>query len=535
MGPHVDRPDVRLRLAAAGRLALVAVPAVFLAVFFVYPLGSIVGSVAEELSPGSVLGDERLRGVIWFTTWQAVVSTSLTLAAGLPAAFLLARFRFPGRSALRVASLVAFVLPTVVVGTAFGGRGPSLAALFAAHVFFNLAVVIRVVGGFWSQLDPAYEDVAAEMGATGARRFTDVLLPLARPAIVGAATLVFLFTFTSFGVALLLAGPSRATIEVEIFRQTSQLLDLPVAAVLTLVQLVIVSALLWITSATESRAGVRQRLVASADAARRPRTSGERAFVAAAAPLLGVALLLPPLRLVWRSVRTPAGITLDRYVGLGDVRAGSALPISPIDAVTTSLRVAAGAASIALVVGVLASWAISRSRQGSWLRALSAVPLGVSAVTVGFGYVVAFDAGPLDLRGSVWLLVAAQSVVAVPFVVRMVEPVLSTSALELTEQAGALGASPLQAARDVLVPVASRAILGAAAFAFAIALGEFGATAFVARLDSPTMPVAIVRLLAQPGAASIGQATAMSVMLLVVTALITVGIDRFRVGTFGRL
>jgi thiamine transport system permease protein len=197
--------------------------------------------------------------------------------------------------------------------------------------------------------------------------------------------------------------------------------------------------------------------------------------------------------------------------------------------------VAAGAASIALVVGVLASWAISRSRQGSWLRALSAVPLGVSAVTVAFGYVVAFDAAPLDLRGSPWLLVAAQAVVAVPFVVRMVEPVLSTSARELTEQASALGASPLQAARDVLVPVASRAILGAAAFAFAIALGEFGATAFVARLDSPTMPVAIVRLLAQPGAASIGQATAMSVVLLVVTAVITVGIDRFRVGTFGRL
>jgi thiamine transport system permease protein len=527
--------DLDLRLAAAGRLAPVAVPAAFLAVFFLYPLGSIVGSVAEELSPGSVLGDERLRGVIWFTTWQAVVSTSLTLAAGLPAAFLLSRFRFPGRSALRVASLVAFVLPTVVVGTAFGGRGPSLAALFAAHVFFNLAVVIRVVGGFWSQLDPAYEDVAAEMGATGLRRFTDVLLPLARPAIVGAATLVFLFTFTSFGVALLLAGPSRATIEVEIYRQTSQLLDLPVAAVLTLVQLVIVSALLWVTSATESRAGVRQRLVASGDAARRPRTGGERTFVAVAAPLLAAALLLPPLRLVWRSVRTPTGITLDRYVGLGDVRAGSALPISPIDAVTTSLSVAAGAASIALVVGVLASWAISRSRQGSWLRALSAVPLGVSAVTVGFGYVVAFDAAPLDLRGSPWLLVAAQAVVAVPFVVRMVEPVLSTSARELTEQASALGASPLQAARDVLVPVASRAILGAAAFAFAIALGEFGATAFVARLDSPTMPVAIVRLLAQPGAASIGQATAMSVVLLVVTAVITVGIDRFRVGTFGRL
>ena len=160
---------------APGRVALTAVPAVFLAVFFVYPLASIVGSVIADVEPGTVLGDARLRGVVWFTTWQAVVSTGLTLAAGLPAAYLLARFRFPGRGVLRVATLVAFVLPTVVVGAAFAGSRPSLASLFAAHVFFNLAVVVRVVGSFWSQLDPAYEDVAAEMGATGVRRFTDVL------------------------------------------------------------------------------------------------------------------------------------------------------------------------------------------------------------------------------------------------------------------------------------------------------------------------------------------------------------------------
>lgn len=519
----------------AGRALLAAVPAVFLGLFFVYPLASIVGAVIGDVSPGSVLGDARLRGVIWFTTWQAVVSTTLTLAAGLPAAYLLARFRFPGRSTLRVATLVAFVLPTVVVGSAFAGIGPSLTALFAAHAFFNLAVVVRVVGGFWSQLDPAYEDVAAEMGATGVRRFTDVLLPLARPSIVGAATLVFLFTFTSFGVALLLAGPVRATIEVEIFRQTSQLLNLPVAAALTLVQLVIVSGLLWATSVTESRAGSRQRVVASIDTARRPRTRGEHVFVAVTAPLLAIAMLAPPMRLVWRSVRTPTGLTLQRYLDLGDVRAGSALPASALDAIATSLRVAVGAAALAIVVGVIAAWVVARSRHGSWLRGLSALPLGVSAVTVGFGFVVAFDAGALDLRGSVWLLVAAQAVVAVPFVVRLVEPVLSSTGHDLSEQAASLGASPWHAARDVLLPVASRAILGAAAFAFAIALGEFGATAFVARLDSPTMPVAIVRLLSRPGSASVGQATAMSVVLMGVTAAITVAIDRFRIGSFGRL
>ena len=525
--------------ARIGRIALAAVPAVFLGLFFVYPLASIIGAVIVDVQPGTVLGDARLRSVIWFTTWQAAVSTVLTLTAGLPAAYLLARFRFPGRATLRVATLVAFVLPTVVVGAAFAGSRPSLGSMFAAHVFFNLAVVVRVVGSFWSQLDPACEDVAAEMGATGLRRFTDVLLPLARPSIVGAATLVFLFTFTSFGVALLLAGPARATIEVEIFRQTSQLLNLPVAAALTLVQLAIVTALLWLTSRTESRAGVRQALVSSRDAARAQRTMGEPVFVAVTAPLLAVAVLAPPLRLIWRSVRTPTGLTLQRYLDLGGIRRGSALPIAPLDAIVTSLRVAAGAATIAIVVGVIASWVIARSRWdsrgSSWLAGLSAVPLGISAVTVGFGYVVAFDSGALDLRGSVWLLIAAQAVVALPFVVRLVEPVLTSTRHDLTEQAAALGASSWQTTRDVLLPVASRAILGAAAFAFAVSLGEFGASAFVARLDSPTMPIAIVRLLSQPGAASLGQATAMSVVLMTVTAVVTVAIDRFRVGTFGRL
>ncbi|MDQ3209837.1 MAG: iron ABC transporter permease [Actinomycetota bacterium] len=522
--------------AGAGRVALAAVPAAFLGLFFVYPLVSIVGSVIGDVHPGIVLGDARLRGVIWFTTWQALVSTALTLAAGLPAAYLLARFRFPGRSVLRVATLVAFVLPTVVVGAAFAGSRPSLVSLFAAHVFFNLAVVVRVVGSFWSQLDPAYEDVAAEMGATGVRRFTDVLLPLSRSSIAGAATLVFLFTFTSFGVALLLAGPARATIEVEIFRQTSQLLNLPVAAALTLVQLVIVSALLWLTSRTESRSA-RLGLVSSRDTARAPRTMGERVFIAVAAALLAVAALAPPLRLVWRSIHSSSGLTLQRYLDLGSVRRGSALPVAPLDAVATSLRVATGAAALALVVGVIAAWAIarSRSRRGSWLSGLSAVPLGVSAVTVGFGYVVAFDSSALDLRGSVWLLVAAQAVVALPFVVRLVEPVLTSAGHDLSEQAAALGASPWQAARDVLLPVTSRAIASAAVFAFAVALGEFGASAFVARLDTPTMPIAIVRLLSQPGAASVGQATAMSVVLMAVTAMVTVAIDRLRVGTFGRL
>ena len=291
------------------------------------------------------------------------------------------------------------------------------------------------------------------MGATGIRRFTDVMLPLARPSIVGAATLVFLFTFTSFGVALLLAGPARATIEVEIFRQTSQLLNLPVAAALTLVQLAIVSALL-VAHVAVSNAGpvCVSAWSSSADAARAPRTTGERRLRrrrraaardrrARAAAATRVAIGSNPDRVdpgaLPRPRQRPPG---ERVADLaarrrGDVAAGRRGRRRDRDRRRRDRCVGRSRAR----------------RRGSWLRGLSAVPLGVSAVTVGFGYVVAFDSGALDLRGSIWLLVAAQAVVALPFVVRLVEPVLTTTRHDLTEQAAALGASPWQTARDVLV------------------------------------------------------------------------------------
>ncbi|HEY6566163.1 MAG TPA: ABC transporter permease subunit, partial [Actinomycetota bacterium] len=449
-----------------------------------------------------------------------------------PVAYLVSRFRFPGRSVLRVGVLVAFVLPTVVVGTAFAGAQPSLGALFAAHVFFNLAVVVGVVGSFWGQLDPAFEDMAVEMGARGFRRFTDVLWPLSRPSILGAASLVFLFTFTSFGVVLLLGGPGRVTIEVEIYRQTSQLLNLPAAAALTVVQVAIVVSLLWVTSVLSSRGGVRQGLFGARDTVRSPRTGGERWFVLITASATAIAILGPPARLVWRSISSAGGLTFSRYTQLGSVRRGSALPVSALDAVARSLVIAFVAAMIALTVGGLAAMAVARSRRGSWLRSLSAVPLGVSAVAVGFGYVVAFDAAPLDLRGEPWLVAVVQAVVAVPFVVVLVTPVLTSIHADLTDAAASLGATPWHVTRDVVLPMSSRAFLGAGAFAFAISLGEFGATAFVARLDAPTMPLAVVRLLSQPGAANRGQAMAMSVLLMGVTASVAVAIERMRIGSW---
>ena len=260
---------MRVKMSPAWwRLAMLTVPLLFLGVFFVYPVLTIVG---RGLWPGGdldvsplvdVVGDPALREVAWFTVWQAALSTVLTLIVGMPAAYALTRFRLRGASVVRALVVVPFVLPTVVVGSAFLalGVGPSLGAMLLAHVFFNYAVVVRTVGGMWAHLDPRDEDAARMLGASRLRAFVAVTLPALRPAIAAAAAIVFLFTFTSFGIVLVLGGPTRSTLETEIYRQTAQLLDLRTAAALTIVQLVAVLALLVVTERLQGRRHVALRL-----------------------------------------------------------------------------------------------------------------------------------------------------------------------------------------------------------------------------------------------------------------------------------
>jgi thiamine transport system permease protein len=515
-------------MSRRARVALLAVPVAFLVVFFVYPFAAIVWRALGP-DPGAfarVLGEARVRQVIWFTLWQATASTILTMLVGLPIAYVVSRYAFRGRPLLEALVLLPFVLPTVVVGLAFSGLPGSIVPILAAHVFFNIAVVVRVVGSAWATMDPGLEDAADELGARGWRRVTAVLLPLARPAIVTATTLVFLFTFTSFGIVLLLGGPGRTTIEVEIFRRTSEFLDLSAAAVLALVQLAFVGVLLVVDGILAARSAVAEPI----GAARSTRTRGERVTLALVAGGAVAVVALPLWRLFRRSVSGPTGWTLANFLHIGDGRRGGVFSIDPAAAIWTSVRAAAIACVLAMAIGGLVAVAVGMGARGRGVWALVAVPLGVSAVTLGFGYVVAFNRWPLDLRGSPWLVPLAQALVALPFVVRILAPAVAAAHATFGESAAALGASPWHALRDATLPAVAGAVRTAATFAFLVALGEFGATAFLARADSPTVPVAIARLLDQPGAASVGQASALAVILLALTAGASLAIGRLRVG-----
>ena len=545
------------------------VPLAFLGVFFAYPVAEIVGrgfvhDGALDLGGfADVFGRRRTWRIVGLTLGQATVGTALAVLLGVPGAYLLYRCDFPGRTALRGFVTVPFVLPTVVVGVAFRAvlapHGPlgflgwdgTFAAVVAALVFFNYTVVVRTVGAFWSQLDPRAEQAARSLGATPWQAFRTVTLPALTPAITSAAAIVFLFCATAFGVVLVLGGTGYGTVETEIWVQTTQFLDLRAAAVLSVVQLVVVTVALVAAGRARTR---RERALALRDETAHPvrlalrgphRRPADVLAVAVTGSVVVLLLALPLGTVLVRSLRTPTGWGLGNYVALATTGGRNALSVTVWEAAATSLRVAVDATLLAVVVGGLVALVVSRRPRGragrravQVLDGLFMLPLGVSAVTVGFGFLVAMHRPfglPLDLRGELVLVPIAQAVVAVPLVVRTVLPVLRAIDSRLHEAAAVLGASPGRVLATVDWPVAARSLGMAVGLAFAVSLGEFGATSFLARPDRPTLPVVIFRLIGRPGAENLGMAFAASVVLALLTATVMMLTERLRAGGAGEV
>ena len=523
------------------------VPLLFLLLFYFYPLmGILMKSFLNQgrftlLSTDQVLHSRRMAGILWFTIWQAGVSTLLTLGVALPCAYVMAGFSFPGKKLLMSLATIPFVLPTIVVAAAFqalvGERGlletgimeHPLAMIFLAHMFYNFSVVLRITTGFWSYLGPQLKEAAAMLGANGMQTFFRVTLPLLKPAILAASFLVFIFCFSSFGVILVLGGPGVSTIEVEIYRQAAHLFNLPVAALLSLFQIFITFAMMWAYTALQ------KRLVFLVPESQQihlppPAGAGEKIMVGSCVVFIMGFCLLPMAALVIKSLWYDGGISLSFYRSLFYNVSDSIFYVSPVRAMGNSVLFATTTLAMALVVGGCAAWLIHQAR-GRWSAVLDPIfmlPLSTSAVTLGFGIIITLDSPPLNLRTSPLMVPVAHTLVAFPFVVRSVLPALRAIPPTLREAAALLGASPHRVWRHVDLPIMGRALTVGAVFAFTISLGEFGATLFTARPEYATIPVAIYRFLGQPGRSNYGQAMAVSALLMLVTAAGFVVIERLR-------
>ena len=542
----------------AGRLLLL-VPLAYLGVFFLYPLVAILtrslgGEAGYGLGPFRILlADSYYLGRIWFTIWQAVVSTLLTLAVGLPAAYLFARYEFRGKTLLKAVTTLPFVMPTIVVAMGFvalfGAQGTvntilmglfglddppirisnSLTIIFMAHAFYNYAIIVRIVSALWANLDPYLEQSAKVLGAGRIRTFYHVTLPLLLPAIVSSSLLAFAFSFTSFGVVLILGGPQFATLEVAIYELTAKLFRLPLAGALSVIQLAFTYFFLLLYSRFQERAAVQVNLKPREATLRRAMRLRDKVFVLGMVLVL-LTILSPLIALVVRSITFDGGYGTAQIANLFSNERGSYFHLSPLKIIWNSLRVALATVAISLVIGTIVAYFLSYSRRQRRIvaDALFMLPLGVSAVTLGFGYIIALGRLPVDIRGSWVILVIAHSLVAYPFVIRCLLPVLKGMSPNLREAAAVLGAAPAKVFLLIDLPIVAPALLVGATFAFAVSMGEFGASLLLVRPEFTTLPVAIFRFLGLPGAANLGQALTMSTLLMAVVALGFLAIERFR-------
>ena len=545
------------------RLARWVIPLAFLLIFYFYPLGKIAGLSLSRLEESGLAGwnSAIVRNAIGFTFYQAILSTLLTLILGLPAAFLFSRFRFKGKEFLRVASTLPFILPTVVVAAGFnaliGPRGwlntllmqlfslgqplidiqNTLAAILLAHVFYNVSIVIRVLATAWEGIDLRLENAARTLGASPFKVLREITLPLLKPSFISAFLLVFLFDFTSFGVILMMGGPQFTTLEVEIYIQTMQFLNLPLASLLALIQLGFSMAITATIIGSGRSLDVPVLPRVNQENMRTVKKPSERLFLVMTWLVLLLLLVSPLIALVVQAfvVVDNAGewrLSLVFFQQLFVNMRQSIFYVPPIIALRNSLLYALTSSALALVLGMLlASVTITNrflSRLMNWLVML---PLGTSAVTFGLGLFLAFGLRAGSSRWYPLLIPLAHALIALPFVLRLLEPALRSIPPNLRWAASTLGASPRAVWRYVELPIIWRAALTALVYAFAISLGEFGATSFLARPDIPTLPIAVYRYLNLPGTLNFGMAMAMSVILLVVCAVSMVIVDRLQIST----
>lgn len=192
----------------------------------------------------------------------ATLTTILALIIGVPAAWAISRFDFPGRGIF----VAFFTMPLMVPGIILGlgmllvfsryDLTSTYPGLLAAHLVVTLPFVIRIVGTSMLTLAPEYEEAALSLGATPRQAFWRVTLPLVRPGLVAGSAIAFLTSFDEVVLTLFLVGTTMKTLPVEVFNYVQTRTDPLVAAL----SVVLVGFSIILVLVIERSAGLRKVL-----------------------------------------------------------------------------------------------------------------------------------------------------------------------------------------------------------------------------------------------------------------------------------
>ncbi|MBI9106891.1 MAG: iron ABC transporter permease [Spirochaetales bacterium] len=526
-------------------------PVSVLGVFFIFPVLSIFRNITFA---GFIdtLQNPYYRSIISFTFLQAAVSTLSAILIGLPGAWLMSHLEFRGKRLVNSLTTLPFVLPSVLVVLGFvlcfGNSGVinsllmkllntdktplrilySFKAIIMAHTFYNFPICLRLVSSAWSQSGKSRIEAAQILGAGPVRIFRTVTLPVLMPAIIAAASLIFIFCFMSFAVILVLGGgPSFSTIEVEIYRLARISIDLEAAASLALAGAVITALLTYFYIKLQKKSAAGFSNDEAPIALRKFGCLSRPARLLMLLYLLLISLLIigPLLAVAIRSFQSRAGwsgglvFSLNAYKSAFSGRiAGSAIKNSLIFAFSSVL--------ISIPAGIIAAYASVRKkiRFPEFSETMFMLPMGVSAVVIGLGYYSLSSIIPSASENRAVLIIFAHSVIALPFVVRTFTTGIQRINVSLIEASQTLGAGFAATFIRIELPLLKGSIISAAAFAFCISAGEINAALILSDGAIPTIPIAIYRLISSY---NFFGACAMGTLLMFICGLAFYLIDRF--------
>ena len=517
-----------------------AAPLLFIGVLFYWPLAKIL-ALGFSGNWFESIGTSKVLNIFWFTIWQAVLSSLISISLGIPGAYVLYSRKFRGQGIIKAFITVPFVLPTIVVAIAFTSfrqipvfssllqGGSNIPIIILAHVFMNYSIAVRVIGSTWRNLDFSLEDAASLDGAGRLRTFTEITLPHLKNSIASAFTLIFLYCAASFGIILVLGGGTIKTVETEIYVSATQYLDLQKTAGLVFLQSII-TAIAFLLSRDRSASGLieNQTYGPSRQLDRR-----DLPVVAITAVFIAIFIALPILKIFTNAFLIEGSPSFLNYANLSSHGARDLLNISVTHAALNSLRNALVASAVSISIGLLVSFIISRRERSTYARISQGIldlafqaPLGLSSVVLGFGYLITFSSGIFPLRSSWIVTPIVASILSTPLVIRLIYPALISIDRDLLESASTDGASTEQAWWQIEAPIIRTVILTALGFSALISIGEFGAANFLAYGDQGTLPIILYQLISRPGAQNYGMAMAASSLLILFVALIIYLITR---------
>ncbi len=559
--------DVHLMKSYRVFLILTFFPLLFLAVFFYFPLLSILkeglfdptGKLTSKYIL-STLEDPYNRRVIFFTVKQALYSTVLTLILGLPGAYFVAKFDFPGKVLLKAITTVPFVLPSIIVSLGFiilfGNNGLlnrslmqllhlnspplrilyNLKAIIIAHAFYNFPLVVRLVSAVWSSIDPKIEDAARSLGAKEFNVFWSVTLPMILPGIMASLALTFIFSFLSFAIVLVLGGVKYATIEVNIYTLMTVLIDYKMGSALAIIQSIFSLSFMFFYARVLDTGTRTEKVAVEIDRSKPKLFSGRRdiftwrgLYIITYFLIIAVVIVGPILSVLYFSLVQHQGeqtmISLMSYSKIFSILYNPFIGTTPLKSIQNSLFFGMMTVLFALPLGAVLAFLLARAELPlkNLFDAIVMLPLGISSVSLGLGYVRSFHTPPLMITGTWYAIVCAHTIIAYPFVIRSVLPILKKMKPTFVEAAMSLGATRVQSFFLIELPIVKPGIIVGATFAFAISIGELGATYLLYRPKFTTMPISIYRFLSSHDLAG---ASAMGMILITVCVLLFICIEK---------